>query len=53
MTIDQPLGNLAIRLVDVHPDGACFRVSWGVINLAHRGGNDIPEAVTPLSLIHI
>ena len=47
VTIDQPLGNLAIRLVDVHPDGACFRVSWGVINLAHRGGNDIPEPVTP------
>jgi hypothetical protein len=47
VTIDQPLGNLAIRLVDVHPDGACFRVSWGVINLAHRHGNEIPEPVTP------
>ena len=47
VTIDQPLGNLAIRLVDVHPDGACFRVSWGVINLAHRHGNETPEPVTP------
>ena len=43
--IDQKYGNLAIRLVDVHPDGTCHRVSLGVINLAHRGGNKKPSAM--------
>jgi putative CocE/NonD family hydrolase len=47
ITIDQPLGNLAVRLVDVHPDGAAHRVSWGVINLAHRNGNASPLPVSP------
>ena len=43
--IDQKYGNLAIRLVDVHPDGTCHRVSLGVINLAHRAGNKTPMAM--------
>ena len=47
VAIDKPLGNLAVRLVDVHPDGTGFRVSWGVINLAHRNGNANPEVMTP------
>ena len=47
VAIDQPLGNLAVRLVDLHPDGAGHRVSWGVINLAHRDGNASPLPVTP------
>ena len=44
VAIDKPLGNLAVQLVDVHPDGTGLRVSWGVINLAHRNGNAKPEA---------
>lgn len=47
VAIDKPLGNLAVRLIDVHPDGVGFRVSWGAINLAHRNGNEHPVPMTP------
>src|SRR5262249_1816058 len=35
---DRPIANLAVRLCDVHPSGESLRVSYGVLNLAHRGG---------------
>lgn len=47
VAIDKPLGNLCARLIDVHPDGSAFRVSYGVLNLAHRNGNARPEKMTP------
>lgn len=37
--------NLIARLVDVHPDGTSTRVSFGVLNLAHRNSNAEPEAM--------
>lgn len=47
LAIDAPLGNLIVRLVDVHPDGMAQRVSLGVLNLAHRAGNAEPVPMTP------
>jgi len=47
VAIDRLLGNIAIRLNDVHPDGAVHRVSWGVLNLSHRHSNETPEPMTP------
>ena len=47
VSIDKPLGNLCARLIDVHPDGSAFRVSYGVLNLAHRNGNANPQEMTP------
>jgi len=47
VAIDKPLGNLCVRLLDVHPDGHSVRVSWGVINLAHRNSNTDPEPMIP------
>ena len=47
IAIDQPLGNIAVRLSDIHPTGEVSRVSWGVINLAHRNGNENPEPMAP------
>jgi putative CocE/NonD family hydrolase len=41
------LANLCARIVDVHPDGTATRVSFGVVNLAHRSGNAAPEPLTP------
>lgn len=41
------LANLCARIVDVHPDGTATRVSFGVINLAHRDGNEEPKPLTP------
>jgi hypothetical protein len=40
-----PVANLIIRLVDVHPDGKATRISFGVLNLAHRNGNEFPQAL--------
>jgi putative CocE/NonD family hydrolase len=37
--------NLCARLVDIHPDGTATRVSYGVLNLAHRDGNAEPTAM--------
>jgi hypothetical protein len=44
---DAELANLCARLVNVHPDGSSTRVSFGVINLAHRDGNEQPKPLTP------
>ncbi len=47
IAIDRPLGNLIARIVDVLPDGAAHRVSFGVLNLAHRRGNETPKPMMP------
>ena len=47
IAIDQPNGNIAVRLIDVHPDGTGHRVSWNVLNLAHRRSHESPEAMQP------
>ena len=36
-----------MRLCDVAPDGTSLRVSYGVLNLAHRNGHETPEPLTP------
>jgi uncharacterized protein len=47
VSIDAPVGNMIARLVDVHPDGAAFRVSLGVLNLTHRHGSAEPRPMVP------
>jgi putative CocE/NonD family hydrolase len=47
VAVDRPMANLAVRLIDVHPDGSSFRVSWGVLNLSHRTSNEYPSPMTP------
>ena len=47
VTIDQSIGNIIVRLNDVHPDGSSHRVSWGALNLTHRFGNEKPVSMTP------
>ena len=47
IAIDKTLGNIAVRLNDIHPSGEVSRVSWGVLNLAHRNGNENPQPMTP------
>jgi hypothetical protein len=36
-----------VRLCDVHPSGESLRVSYGILNLAHRDGHESP---TPLAI---
>jgi putative CocE/NonD family hydrolase len=42
VTCDRPIANLVARLCDVHPSGESLRVSYGVLNLAHRDGYEKP-----------
>lgn len=47
LAINRSLGNIAVRLIDLHPDGSSHRVSWGVLNLAHRDSNEFPKKMEP------
>lgn len=47
ISCDKPVANLIVRLCDVRPDGASLRVSYGVLNLAHRDGHDAPAPLVP------
>ena len=40
LTSDRPVAMVAVRLCDVHPDGASTRITYGVLNLCHRHGHD-------------
>ncbi len=44
---DKPIALLAARLCDVAPDGSALRVSYGLLNLTHRGGHETPEPLVP------
>ncbi|WP_312794912.1 CocE/NonD family hydrolase [Tianweitania sp.] len=53
LSSDAPLANLIVRLVDVHPDGTATRVSYGVLNLAHRNGNAHPQPLKPDETVEV
>jgi uncharacterized protein len=44
---DKPIANLIVRLCDVHPSGESLRVSFGVLNLAHRDSHATPSPLVP------
>ncbi|MEO3434090.1 CocE/NonD family hydrolase [Inquilinus sp. CAU 1745] len=46
-SVDRPVAQVAARLVDVAPDGAATRVSYGLLNLTHRDSHETPEALEP------
>jgi putative CocE/NonD family hydrolase len=45
LSADQPVGNVIVRLCDVAPDGSSLRVTYGILNLAHRDGHASPSAM--------
>lgn len=47
VSVDHPVANLIVRLVDIHPDGTRHRVSFGVLNLTHRNSDEVPEPMQP------
>jgi predicted acyl esterase len=47
VSCDAAAASLAIRLCDVHPDGASLRISFGILNLAHRDGHEAPAPLRP------
>ncbi|MGE4428036.1 MAG: CocE/NonD family hydrolase [Solirubrobacteraceae bacterium] len=47
LSADRPVAFVAVRLVDVAPDGRASMVARGVLNLCHRDGHDAPRALEP------
>ncbi len=47
VSVDRPVALAAARLVDVAPDGAATRVSYGLLNLTHRDGHENPQELVP------
>jgi uncharacterized protein len=47
LAADRPVALVAARLLDIAPDGAATRVTYGVLNLTHRGGHERPEPLAP------
>ncbi|MFN3208060.1 MAG: CocE/NonD family hydrolase [Roseovarius sp.] len=46
-SVDRPVAQVALRLMDVAPDGAATRVSYGLLNLTHRDSHEAPEHLVP------
>jgi putative CocE/NonD family hydrolase len=44
---DKPVAMVAVRLIDVAPDGPATRVSYGLLNLTHRDSDEVPEPLEP------
>ena len=47
LSSDRPQANIAVRLCDVHPDGASELISYGVFNLTHHVSHEFPQALMP------
>ncbi len=47
LAVDQPSAFVAVRVNDVKPDGSATRVSFGILNIAHRSGSENLEPVEP------
>jgi hypothetical protein len=44
---DQPVAKLAVRLCELTPDGKSWLVTYGLLNLTHRQGDQKPVALNP------
>ncbi|GAB2788984.1 CocE/NonD family hydrolase [Halomonas shantousis] len=44
---DQPVAQVAVRLIDVLPDGESGQIAFGVFNLTHRDSHEHPEPLIP------
>jgi uncharacterized protein len=42
---DRAVAKLALRLCEVTPDGRSWLVTYGLLNLTHRGGDEAPAAL--------
>lgn len=47
LSADVPQAMIVARICDVSPDQASRRVSYGMLNLSHRGGSEAPEPLVP------
>ncbi|HZZ90004.1 MAG TPA: CocE/NonD family hydrolase [Caulobacteraceae bacterium] len=42
-----PVAKVSARLLEIGPDGRSWLISYGVLNLTHRGGHAEPEPMVP------
>jgi uncharacterized protein len=47
VSANRPIAMVAARLSDVADDGRATRVTYGLLNLTHRGSHDDPEPLEP------
>ncbi len=47
LSVDKPAAQIIVRLNHIHPDGAATRITYGVLNLAHRDGFEVSKPMTP------
>lgn len=47
LACDKPAGQIAVCLNEIHRDGSVSRISFGLLNLAHRNSHERPEPVVP------
>ena len=47
LEVDRPQAQIAVRLNEVTPDGHSSRVTYGLLNLSHRGGHADPAPMVP------
>ena len=47
VSTERPVAMVAVRLSDVGPDDAATRVTYGLLNLTHRYGNEEPRPLQP------
>ncbi|MEM6563831.1 MAG: CocE/NonD family hydrolase [Pseudomonadota bacterium] len=51
LAADKPQAQIAVRLNHVHADGAVTRITYGVLNLSHREGHEVPQPLTPGEIV--
>ena len=47
LAADKPQAQIAVRLNAIHPDGKVERITYGLLNLAHRDSHEKPEPLKP------
>jgi uncharacterized protein len=47
LSVDRPQAQIAVRLNEVRPEGHSSRVTYGLLNLSHRGGHGEPTPMVP------
>ncbi|TDC47386.1 CocE/NonD family hydrolase [Actinomadura sp. KC345] len=47
LAVTGPQAMVAVRLSDVAPDGRATRVTYGLLNLTHRTGHEMPRPLEP------
>lgn len=53
LSVDRHAALLAVRLVDVAPDGSAARVTYGLLDLAHRDGHERPRQLRVGELVAV